>query len=96
MHAPREYSNPFTRVTHTHVGVRGVPSTNHWPAPSYEARENTMVFPSDVLTFPPYVHMCVYISRVCTRARVRTRFYRVCRKKMGIGGTSVSSEEFLG
>lgn len=61
---------PFTRVTHTHVGVRGVSSTNHWPAPSYEARKNTMIFPSDALTFPPVHGTCAYTYRVCTRTRV--------------------------
>lgn len=86
-------SNPFTRVTRTYVGVRGVPSTNHWPASLLTTHQRTSRwYPSDVLTFPSSVctHVRIYVhARLCiVCTRMRTRLSTECvAKSRSFGGS---------
>lgn len=58
---------PSRRIMHTHVGVRRVLSTNHWPAFFLrERRTHGVPLRRSYLSPCKYVHVCVYISSVCT------------------------------
>lgn len=63
MHAPREYSNPFApRNAYACGRAKGAVDQSLARVFLRDSRENTIVFPSDILTFPPasMYNTCAY------------------------------------